>query len=173
MSELIFNQTPVINIASNTFINVPIILRYEDINLIEVVRKQTFGYYTKIPIYHSDGTYLGVARNSRFFPNSKGEKANVIIDKYFGLWICKMNGKELFEIRQQTGNLFKTTAELYTNDGSFVKVEKDASLYLKNGINIMGAHFRGNTFSGVSVGIHATKRGISVGGMMPPPNEQL
>lgn len=173
MSELIFNQSPIIEISSNKFINVPVILRYEDLNLIEVIKNLVVGYATKIPIYHPDGTHLGVAINSRFYETVEGKKAGVVIDKYPKLWVCKMDNKELFEIRQKDTNKFKTTAELYTNDGSFVKVEKDASLYLKNGINIMGAHFQGNTFSGVPVGIHATKRGISVGGMMPSPNEQL
>ena len=135
MSELIFNQSPEIKIATNTFINVPIILKYEDLNLIEVVKDLTMGYTTKIPIFHSDGTDLGVALNSRFFPTEEGKKAGVIVDKHPGLWVCKLNGQELFEIRQEKPNLFKTTAELYTNDGSFIKLDESPDINItRNGI---------------------------------------
>lgn len=166
MSELVFSQSPCITIASNTFINVPIILRYEDLNLIEVIKDLTIGYHIEIPIYHPDGTKLAVAKNSRIFNTSEGEKAGVKIDKHPGVWICKMENKELFEIRQEGPNLFKTTAELYTNDGCFIKCtdnpeinvfDKNASALSFNSITMSNCIFKD-----ISIGIDIKKDG-SVG----------
>lgn len=169
MSELIFNQSPIIEIASNKFINVPVILKYEDLNLIEVVQDMTVGYATKIPIYHSDGTYLGVAINSRFYSTDEGKKAGVIIDKRPDLWVCKMNGKELFEIRQQNSNEFKTTAEIFTNDGYIIKIDNNPIINYNSiqgeSLNVGGGIFVDNTFSNLQIGIHVTKESIMIGGM--------
>lgn len=169
MSELIFNQSPIIEIATNKFINVPVILRYDDLNLIEVVKNLDLGYQTKIPIYHSDGTYLAVAINSRIFLTKEGEKAGIVIEKHPKLWVCKMDGKELFEIHQQDDGSFKTIAELFTNDGSFVKcsdLNASQAFDLKgNEIRFGGVIMRGNTFKGCPVGINIKSNGsIIIGG---------
>jgi hypothetical protein len=58
MADLIFHSTPRISFASNTFINVPTILQFDDTPLISVVRVADLGFTSEIPIYHSDGTYL-------------------------------------------------------------------------------------------------------------------
>lgn len=55
--SIIFQASPRVTIATNTFINVPVVLKYEDINLIEIVKREQLGYTTQIPIYHQDGTY--------------------------------------------------------------------------------------------------------------------
>lgn len=163
MSELIFSQSPCINIASNTFINVPVILRYENLNLIEVIKDLEIGYCTQIPIFHPDGTKLAVAKNSRIFNTPDGVKAGVKIEKYPGLWVCKMENKDLFEIRQQGPDLFKTTAELYTNDGFFVKCTDNpqVGLFDKNAsaLAIKGITLSGNTFSNIKIGIDIKKDG--------------
>jgi hypothetical protein len=52
--ELVFQSSPRIIVASNTFINVPIILKYEDTPLMEIIKEQGIGFTTQIPIYHSD-----------------------------------------------------------------------------------------------------------------------
>ncbi len=75
MDKLIFNESPAVEIATNTFIDVPIILQYEDTPLIEVVKTQEAGYTTQIPIYHSDDTYLAKAVESRLFTTLQADKA--------------------------------------------------------------------------------------------------
>ena len=162
MSELIFTKYPIIKIATNTFINTPIILRYEELNLIEVVNDLVLGYATKIPIFHPDGTHLAVVVNSRIFPTKEGEKAGITIDKRKGIWVCKMDNKELFEIRQQEDNLFKTTAELYTNDGSFIKCDDNPDVKIFNNgkeLTIGALTMVDCTFSNCPVGLHFKKNG--------------
>ena len=58
MESLIYQQFPVVHLASNTFVEVPTILQYDDVPLIQVVRAADAGFTTEIPIYHRDGTYL-------------------------------------------------------------------------------------------------------------------
>ena len=44
--KLVFQSSPSITVATNTFINVPVILKYEDTPLIEVIREQGIGFTT-------------------------------------------------------------------------------------------------------------------------------
>jgi len=64
---IIYQTSPRVLLATNTFINVPVILKYEDTNLIEIIRETSLGYTTQIPIYHSDGTYLAKATGNRLY----------------------------------------------------------------------------------------------------------
>lgn len=67
MDTLIYQAHPTVELATNRFINVPIILQYEDTPLIQVVKAVSAGFTTEIPIYHSDGTYLAKVVGSRIF----------------------------------------------------------------------------------------------------------
>ena len=162
MTELIFTRQPIVEIASNRFIDVPVILRYEDVNLIEIVKDFNTGYSTKIPIYHPDGTLLATAINSRIYPTKDGENSGITIDKYPGLWVCKMNKQEIFEIRQKSPETFKTTAELYANDGYFIKCTGDANFSIKtnNGeLIISNLTMIGCEIRNCAVGIKISKDG--------------
>jgi hypothetical protein len=77
METLIYEQTPIVHIASNTFIDVPIILQYDETPLIQVVRAAEAGFTTQIPIYHSEGTYLAKVVGSQIHATADGKKAGV------------------------------------------------------------------------------------------------
>ena len=166
---LIYQTFPKVTIATNIFENVPIILKYEDTNLIEIIKEVGLGFTTQIPIYHSDGTFLAKVKGNRSYPTKEGEKAGITIDKYHGLWVCKMNNKTLFEIHQQTGDAFRTTAELYTPDGYFVKCSNEPTPILidTNGteIKISGVIMSGNTFVGCKIGVWLKKNGSTLIGV--------
>jgi hypothetical protein len=162
-NTLTFQNSPSVIVATNTFINVPVILKYEDINLIELVKEQNLGFTTQIPIYHQDGTYLAKVTGNRIYLTEDGNKAGLKIEKHEGLWVCSMNKQTLFEIEQGTGNSFKATAELYTPDGYFVKCTDSPTPNLidTNGdaIRMGGIIMSGNTFNGCKVGIWLKKNG--------------
>jgi hypothetical protein len=162
-NSLIFQTSPRVTLATNTFINVPVILKYEGINLIEVVKEQGLGFTTQIPIYHQDGTYLAKVTGNRMYLTKDGEKVGLKIEKHQGLWVCTMDKQTLFEIQQQTGDSFKTTAELYTPDGYFVKCTDAPTPSLidtkGNSLNIGGIIMSGNTFSGCRIGIWLKRNG--------------
>ena len=159
---LIYQPTPKVTIATNTFVNVPIILKYEDTNLIEVIREAKLGFTTQIPIYHSDGTYLAKVTGMRVYKTPDGEKAGIVTEIHKGLWVCKMNNQTLFEIHQQTGDAFRTVAELFTPDGCFVKCSDEVSLNAinkGNALRIGGVTMSGNLIQGCKIGMWLKKDG--------------
>jgi hypothetical protein len=161
--QLIYQPTPKIVIATNTFINVPIILRYEGINLIEVVQEAGLGYTTEMPIYHADGTYPAKAKGSRIYLTDNGKKAGLKINKMERVWACELDGKTLFEIRQLPGESFKILAELNTPDGRFVRVI-DAPVpeivdISGSSIKAGGLIMSGNTIANCRIGIFLNKNG--------------
>ncbi|QQT63509.1 hypothetical protein I6I97_06900 [Sphingobacterium multivorum] len=162
-NSLIFQTSPEVTLSTNKFINVPVILKYEDTNLIEVVKEEGIGFTTQIPIYHQDGTYLAKVKGNRMYLTKDGEKAGLKIEKHQNLWVCTMDKNTLFEIQQQSVNAFKTTAEIYTPDGCFVKCSDSPSpnLYDSTGneLKIGGIIMSGNTISNFNIGIWLEKNG--------------
>ena len=161
-NPLVFQESPTVVIATNTFKDVPVILKYEDTNLIEIVKEREISFTTQISIYHQDGTYLAKAVGNRLRITKEGEKTGLKIEKHPGIWACEMNGQTIFEIRHQTGEAFKTTAELYTPDGCFIKCTDDSTQNLiknREGLQIGEITIRRNTISGCKIGIWYRKDG--------------
>lgn len=163
MNKLIYQTAPVVTFATNRFINVPVILQYDDTPLISIVREESLGFTTQIPIYHSDGTYLAKVKGTRVYPTKDGEKAGIQVRQLSGMWVCEMGNQTLFEIHQEQGDAFRTSAELQTPDGCFVKCTDapkpeliDAS---GNALQVGGVTLIGNTFQGMSIGVWLKSNG--------------
>jgi len=125
--ELIYQTSPTVTFATNKFINVPTILQFDDTPLISVVKEESLGFTSEIPIFHSDGTYLAKVRGTRVFPTEAGKKAGIVMRSLPNLTACELDGRTLFEIAHQSGDAFKAQAELYTPTGYFIK-STDAAL---------------------------------------------
>jgi hypothetical protein len=167
-NKLIFTNQSKFELATNTFTNVPVILKYENVDLISIIKESTLAYTTKIPIFHSDGTHLADAKGSRLFMTKEGEKAGLKIEKHPNIWACSLDGKTVFEIRQKSPEFFKTTAELFTNDGYFVKCLDSPSpgLIDVNGDNLKigGFIMSRSSINGFKTGIWIRKDGsLSIG----------
>ena len=119
--SLIYQQSPVVHFATNTFVEVPTILQYDDIPLIQVVRTADAGFTTEIPIYHSDGTYLAKVVGSQIYATDDGKKAGVTLRHPGHATICELAGQTLFEIVREGAAALKAHAELYTPTGCFIK----------------------------------------------------
>ncbi len=132
-----------------------------------MVKETATEYTTKIPIFHSDGTHLADAKGNRLYTTPAGAKAGLKIEQHPQLWVCKMNGKEIFEIRQKSPDFFKTTAELYTNDGFFVRcLDNPTPIFIDtsgNSLKIGGLIMSGNTFESINTGIWIRNGNISIG----------
>ena len=166
--ELMFLKHPQVVFATNTFINVPIILQYEDEPLISIVKTDTIGFTTRVPVYHEDRTYLGEIRGNRVYPTPDGKKAGLVVRQKPGVWVSEMAGKVLFEIRQGKGDSFRMDAELHTPDGYFLKSQTGSAPPLTladDGMLQVGGMVMGhNIFSGCRVGVHMRKDGsVAVG----------
>ena len=127
MERLIFHNHPTVELATNTFVRVPVILQYDELPLIEIVQTQSAGFTTKIPIYHPDGTYLAKVVGSHLFPTPEGEQAGLRLEHPDRMTVCKLGEKVLFEIRRKDAAALRTQAELYTPDGRFVKCAQSST----------------------------------------------
>lgn len=157
MTDLVYQSSPAVTVATNTFINVPTILQFDNTPLISVVREVNLGFTSEIPIYHSDGTYLAKVRGTRVYATEDGKTAGVKVRQYQGLWVCEVDGRTAFEIRQQSGDAFRTDAELYTPNGCFVSVADSPMPSVVNAsgsaLKVGGITMTGCTFQDMSIGV--------------------
>jgi len=165
MDKLIFNQQPEVTIATNRFIRVPIILQYDKTPLISVVKAEKAGFTTNIPIYHSDGTYLAKVVGSQIYRTKEGEKAGLEMKYPVHRTVCLMNNRVMFEIYRTEAAALRTTAELFTPDGNFVKITEDANnLFNSKAIQVGGVTLMGNVFENLRIGIlYRSDGSVSIG----------
>ena len=166
--ELIYQTTPTVTFSTNTFINVPTILQFDDTPLISIVKEENLGFTSEIPIFHSDGTYLAKVRGTRVFPTEAGNKAGIVMRSLPNLTACELDGRTLFEIAHQQGDAFRAQAELYAPNGYFVKsTQTDLPSLLKSdgtALNVGGIRMTNCSFSGVRIGIWLRSNGsIGIG----------
>lgn len=157
MEKLIYQTAPIVTMATNHFINVPIILQFDETPLISIINKESLGYTTEIPIFHQDGTYLAKVNGTRIYPTDDGKKAGIKMHYPKDMTVCEMDGKTLFEIYHEKGDAFRAHAELYTPTGYFVK-SSDAPIpvVINNdgqALKIGGTTMSGNTIKGLRIGI--------------------
>ena len=164
MSELIFHESPEIEIATNKFINVPVILEFDDMPLIEVIRAEKAGFTTSFEIYNKDGIYIAKVKGSQIYRTEEGKSAGMDMRYEDKLTVCELEGKTVFEIRRKESAALKTEAELYTPKGAFVKCnDSGLSGYLTNEesakMNIGQLNVFYSTISNCRVGISITSSG--------------
>ncbi|HET6428663.1 MAG TPA: hypothetical protein VFJ30_09660 [Phycisphaerae bacterium] len=121
MNGLVFQDSPIFELGTNLFIDVPVVLQYEDTPLIQVMREVKLGYQIKIPIFHNDGTKLAVVKGNQIYRTEAGKKAGVELRRPAGKTVCELAGRPVFEIARAEAAALKTQAELYTPDGAFVR----------------------------------------------------
>lgn len=157
MEKLIYQNAPKVTLATNQFVNVPIILQFDDTPLIQIIKEEALGFTTEIPIYHPDGAYLAKIKGTRVYPTEDGKKVGIEMRHPKDMTVCEMEGKTLFEIYHESGDAFRTHAELYTPNGFFVKstdkplpelISTDGSILKVGGISMSRC-----VISGMRIGI--------------------
>ena len=118
---LFFASPPTIELCTNRFINVPVVLKYDDTALISVTQAERAGFTTEFAIYSPDGIYIAKVKGSRLFVTQDGRKANLSLRHPPNMTVCELDGQTLFEVHRKEPAALSTYAELYTPDGSFVK----------------------------------------------------
>ena len=156
---------PIIEIATNIFANVPIILQYDETPLIEVVREMNVGFNIQISIYHNDGTYLAKVKGSQIYLTDDGKKAGVTLRYPDKITVCEVAGRTVFEIKRKEAATLKTQAELYTSDAAFIKCSNtDMAGYVlgddNKHLSLRRSNIiRGCMVTGCRIGIHIRKDG--------------
>ena len=168
--NLVFVQRPAVEFASNTFVDVPVILQYDNTPLIEMVRLQTAGYTSRFRIYNQDGIYIAKVIGSDIVLTEEGKKSNLKTRRPAGATlVCELDGHTLFEIRRKEAAALRTEAELFTPDGRFIRSNKDhfpSELISadKSSLTIGGCVMIGNIITGFPIGVLIDSRGsISIG----------
>ena len=149
-NKLVFSESPQVELGSNFFINVPVILQYKDTPLISVESAVDASFTTSIPIYHNDGTYLAKAKGTQLYLTEEGRKAGVT----------------LFELRRQSAAALKAEAELYVPDGKLISYRGSSPKLFStenNQLAIAGLVMSGSTFSGCKIGILLDENSIAIG----------
>ncbi|HEU4604337.1 MAG TPA: hypothetical protein VFS24_20345 [Steroidobacteraceae bacterium] len=162
MDQLIYQKSPVVTFATNQFINVPIILQYDSTPLISIVKEQSLGFTTEIPIYHSDGTYLAKVKGTRIYPTDDGKKAGLEMSHPPGMTVCKLGNRTVFEIHHEQGDAFRAHAELHTPDGYFVKSAGTFPQVISKAgapLQIGGLIMSHNTIVGARIGVWVRSNG--------------
>lgn len=168
MSELIYQPTRVVVVATNVFIDVPTILQYEQTPLIEMAEEVKLGYTTSFTVYNSDGTKIAKVQGTRIFSTDEGKDSGLEISKYCDTTEVKLNGASIIEIQHHKGEAFRIFADLFTPNGHLVRVNKNPRPELidasGNAIKVGGAIFSSNTIAGARIGILVNSDGnIRVG----------
>jgi hypothetical protein len=156
MEKLVFQSHPEVEIGSNKFINVPIILQFDDTPLIEVVNLQKTGFSTSIPIYHNDGTYLAKVVGSQIYSTEAGKKAGIKLHHPDQMTVCELNGQTIFEIRRTSAAALSAEAELFTPTGHFVKYKGHKPELINidgNSLNIGGVIMSNSSFVNCRIGV--------------------
>ena len=155
--NLIYQTSPAVNLATNIFIGVPTILQFDDTPLISIVKEQSLGFTTEIPIFHADGTYLAKVNGTRVFSTEDGKKAGIVMRSLPNMTVCEVADRTIFEVFHQKGDAFRIQAELSTPSGFFVKLADGPvpGLLSSNGqaLRVGGMVMRGNTVQGCRIGI--------------------
>ena len=169
MDRLVFQTHATVEFATNTFIDVPVILQYADTPLVELVRQAKTGkFMPSIPIFHPDGTYLAKAKGSRLFLTKEGKMAGLKMDYVQGVNACTLAGKTLFEIRRKGAAAVAIDAELFAPGGVFVRYREhplsDFASLAARPLFFGKTLVFGSTFVNCKIGIHVLSDGrVAVG----------
>ena len=160
---LLFLNWPKVTMGSNSFIDVPVILKYDNLNMIEIIKEPGFGYTTQIPIFDAEGTYLATAKGSTLVTTDESEIGDLALAQNGDSTICTLDGKTLFEIVREEGDEFLIKAELFTPEGYSIKYISDETpeLFDKQGyeVRLGGVLKDESVIQGCDVGFWLTQNG--------------
>jgi hypothetical protein len=171
MEKLHYNDHQNMVFAGNAFINVPVILRHEDVPLIQFVKRVEAGFETEFTIHHRDGVKLAVAKGSQLYRTKDGEKAGVTLRHLPGMTVCKLGDQVLYEMRRDEAAALSTAAELYTPNGYLLKCASSVAPELLNSsgesIQWRGNRVLGCSFTNCDVGVWVKSTSIDFGVWLP------
>ena len=156
--KFIFNEGPTVKFVSNTFINVPVILQFDDTPITSIEKDLTIPHSVSIPIHGPDGAYLAKYKASRLFLTEDGKKADLKLEHPQDMDVCTLDGKPLFELKRIAAAAINLEVELYTPTGYFIKCSGEKALidlldFQKESLKVGNITMSNNTISGGDIGV--------------------
>jgi hypothetical protein len=164
--ELTFLESPVVEIATNKFIDVPILIQYNETPLLEVCKEVEAGYSISFPVYDKDGRQIARVKGSSIHPTSDEFEGRIGKREEPQLTVILLDGKPILEMRRTEAQALKTWAQLYTPEGVLIKAaDSGVSGLLRSGgaLTLGDSILRRNIFQGCRIGIKIVDNGISQG----------
>ena len=164
-----FSRRPEVTCATNVFEDVPVILRYDDEVLIEIVMMPDGSYTTSFVIYEGSGTKLAVVQGTQIFPTADGSSAAIRLNAREDRTVCSHGRQVLFDIERSGPMSLRLTAELHTPDGRLIVSPHDALPTLLDcgqPVPLRGVMMRANRFTAIPVALDVRSDGsITIGGV--------
>ena len=161
-----FDSPPEIVLATNTFINIPVVLKYDETPLIEMIHTQDFGFTTRVHIYHSDGSPIGNVTGKRLFLVNEEKQVAIDIKETTDKLTCRLLNKVVFQIASSKEASLNMMCELYIPGGYMVKCSgwSKPQLFDPNGdiIPVGGVLVNGCIFRNSPVGIWLKQNGSCI-----------
>ena len=163
--QLLYVPEPKVVFATNTFIDVPVILEAFGEPLIQMGQVQGAGFTTQFDLFWNDGEKLAVVKGSRVFATEAGKKLGLKMEHRDKVTVCRCESSVFFELRRTDAAALKTEAELFAPNGAFVSAAGGIDVVLSSGqpLQIGGILMSHNTIAGSRVGIRVDDSGISIG----------
>jgi hypothetical protein len=160
-------EAPTVELGTNLFVGVPVVLKYDETNLIEIVSILQAGYTTRFSLFNSDGEKIGKVVGSRLIKTDIGQKCGLEEEHRDKVTALKLGTQTLAEIRRTEAAALKTEAELYVPDGKTIKIHSETAELLSpfNGsLRLGGTILTRNTIENCSVGIKlSSDGGVGIG----------
>lgn len=166
--DVVFQEHPLVWLGESWFRNVPTIIQWENIPLMEVGKFEQAGFTTRIAVFHSDGTKIAVVNGSQIYLTAEGKNAQMRLRYEPGLTACELEGRTIFELRREGAAALRATAELHAPEGMFIRTSTAC-------LDIIG-QIAGGKYVGPSgflinkcfawdmpIGIHITKNIVGIG----------
>jgi hypothetical protein len=168
MKRHYYPNPPAVNLSSNTFVKVPIVLQYDQTPLISILRDPALGYTTEVSVYHEDGTHLGQVVGTSVLSSAAGVQCGLKILVLPQVTVCRSANRIVFEIHHEKGDAFRAAAELHTPSGYLVRCADQAAVQLVNragtAVPLGGHKVRNCVFRGSKIGLLLHANGhVSVG----------
>lgn len=158
--------------ASNCFVDVPTILQYENMPLVECFQEISGSRTLRCNLFSNSGDLLAVLKGTQLYKTRFGESAEIRLRHHADATVCEQNGKELFVAKRRGPTALSIEAELHTFDGSFVSCHTSVDGYInakdQGNLQIGGLTVMGSTLVGCPIGILLySDGGIALGASYP------
>ena len=164
-----FSEIPEVTFAANVFVNVPIVLTYDDDVLIEFIRMPDATYTTSFTIYDGVGGRFATIQGTQVYPTAGDEGQPIALIQQQGRIVARHGHQALFEVERTGPGALELGCELYAPDGRLVVARHNAlPVLLQHGdpVALSGVMLKANRFTDIPTAVQLHADGmVAIGGV--------